>query len=288
MLTNKPANESIRTGETPLPQPRLLRHKQFIKNNAPPPVQLSTEAPGAGAIARHREKEAHEQEDDLEDGGEEDDDDQAYLQCHICDKRIKRKYHFHRHLRTHSGEKQHQCPVCKYRSVRKDNLKSHMKTHRKHIDLIAALPRGSLSRFMDADAAATDDAISSVLDDDSGGLCGGGEEVIGSLFPFLMASDEFLKRCIKAALFTKSPHRGVLPDAGVGDVILGEDRPVAAEVETQNGDRSHQSLVAAVDVGSEAAAAAAAVAAAAATAAAAGVEPGSSSRGGLVELTHGF
>lgn len=54
-----------------------------------------------------------------------------YIQCPICQKRIKRLYHFQRHMRIHSGEKTHQCPFCSYKSVRKDNLKSHMKTHEK-------------------------------------------------------------------------------------------------------------------------------------------------------------
>ena len=59
------------------------------------------------------------------------DPENMYIQCPICQKRIKRLYHFQRHMRIHTGEKTHQCPVCQYKSVRKDNLKSHMKTHEK-------------------------------------------------------------------------------------------------------------------------------------------------------------
>ena len=60
------------------------------------------------------------------------DPENMYIECHICHKRIKRLYHFHRHMRIHTGEKTHKCPYCNYKSVRKDNLKSHMKTHEKH------------------------------------------------------------------------------------------------------------------------------------------------------------
>ncbi|CAK8697096.1 unnamed protein product [Clavelina lepadiformis] len=60
------------------------------------------------------------------------DPENMYIQCPICQKRIKRLYHFQRHMRIHTGEKTHQCPCCQYKSVRKDNLKSHMKTHEKH------------------------------------------------------------------------------------------------------------------------------------------------------------
>ncbi|XP_078494282.1 uncharacterized protein LOC104266396 [Ciona intestinalis] len=59
------------------------------------------------------------------------DPENMYIQCPICQKRIKRLYHFQRHMRIHTGEKTHQCPCCQYKSVRKDNLKSHMKTHEK-------------------------------------------------------------------------------------------------------------------------------------------------------------
>ena len=59
------------------------------------------------------------------------DPENMYIQCPICQKRIKRLYHFQRHMRIHTGEKIHQCPCCQYKSVRKDNLKSHMKTHEK-------------------------------------------------------------------------------------------------------------------------------------------------------------
>ena len=59
------------------------------------------------------------------------DPENMYIQCPICQKRIKRLYHFQRHMRIHTGEKTHQCPNCQYKSVRKDNLKSHMKTHEK-------------------------------------------------------------------------------------------------------------------------------------------------------------
>ena len=59
------------------------------------------------------------------------DPENMYIQCPICQKRIKRLYHFQRHMRIHTGEKSHQCPCCQYKSVRKDNLKSHMKTHEK-------------------------------------------------------------------------------------------------------------------------------------------------------------
>ncbi|CAG5102617.1 Oidioi.mRNA.OKI2018_I69.chr1.g386.t1.cds [Oikopleura dioica] len=60
------------------------------------------------------------------------DPENMYIECPLCHKRIKRLYHFQRHMRIHSGEKSHQCPWCPYRSVRKDNLKSHLKTHEKH------------------------------------------------------------------------------------------------------------------------------------------------------------
>lgn len=60
------------------------------------------------------------------------DPENMYIECPLCHKRIKRLYHFQRHMRIHSGEKSHQCPYCPYRSVRKDNLKSHLKTHEKH------------------------------------------------------------------------------------------------------------------------------------------------------------
>lgn len=59
------------------------------------------------------------------------DPENMYIECPICHKRIKRLYHFQRHMRIHSGEKSHTCPFCPYKSVRKDNLKSHMKTHEK-------------------------------------------------------------------------------------------------------------------------------------------------------------
>ena len=59
------------------------------------------------------------------------DPENMYIQCPICQKRIKRLYHFQRHMRIHTGEKTHHCPCCQYKSVRKDNLKSHMKTHEK-------------------------------------------------------------------------------------------------------------------------------------------------------------
>jgi DNA-directed RNA polymerase subunit RPC12/RpoP len=60
------------------------------------------------------------------------DPENMYIECPLCHKRIKRLYHFQRHMRIHSGEKSHQCPYCPYKSVRKDNLKSHLKTHEKH------------------------------------------------------------------------------------------------------------------------------------------------------------
>lgn len=60
------------------------------------------------------------------------DPENMYIECPLCNKRIKRLYHFQRHMRIHSGEKSHQCPYCPYKSVRKDNLKSHLKTHEKH------------------------------------------------------------------------------------------------------------------------------------------------------------
>lgn len=60
------------------------------------------------------------------------DPENMYIECPICHKRIKRLYHFQRHMRIHSGEKSHECPYCPYKSVRKDNLKSHMKTHEKN------------------------------------------------------------------------------------------------------------------------------------------------------------
>ncbi|MEL6741121.1 MAG: C2H2-type zinc finger protein [Planctomycetota bacterium] len=66
------------------------------------------------------------------------DPENMYIQCQICGKRIKRLYHFHRHMRIHTGDKTHQCPYCNYKSVRKDNLKSHMKTHEKHMNNAAA------------------------------------------------------------------------------------------------------------------------------------------------------
>ena len=51
------------------------------------------------------------------------------FECPICHKCIKRLYHFHRHIKIHTGNKEHKCKFCSYSSVRKDNLKSHMKTH---------------------------------------------------------------------------------------------------------------------------------------------------------------
>ena len=69
------------------------------------------------------------------------DPENMYIQCPICQKRIKRLYHFHRHMRIHTGEKSHQCPYCHYKSVRKDNLKSHMKTHEKHFKVDRCLKR---------------------------------------------------------------------------------------------------------------------------------------------------
>nr|XP_039265465.1 uncharacterized protein LOC120341096 isoform X1 [Styela clava] len=59
------------------------------------------------------------------------DPENMYIECPICHKKIKRLYHFQRHMRIHSGDKSHTCPFCPYKSVRKDNLKSHMKTHEK-------------------------------------------------------------------------------------------------------------------------------------------------------------
>ena len=56
----------------------------------------------------------------------------TYIECSICHKRIKRLYHFHRHMKIHTGKKDYKCPYCSYSSFRKDNLKSHMKKH-KHI-----------------------------------------------------------------------------------------------------------------------------------------------------------
>lgn len=63
------------------------------------------------------------------------DPENMYIECPVCNKKIKRLYHFQRHMRIHSGEKQHCCPYCPYKSVRKDNLNSHMKTHEKHRQL---------------------------------------------------------------------------------------------------------------------------------------------------------
>lgn len=60
------------------------------------------------------------------------DPENMYIECPVCSKKIKRLYHFQRHMRIHSGEKQHCCPYCPYKSVRKDNLNSHLKTHEKH------------------------------------------------------------------------------------------------------------------------------------------------------------
>ena len=77
------------------PKPRLLRHKQFIQN--------------------FEKTQARKEE--------------VVIQCGLCEKKIKRKHHYHRHLQTHLGEKLHHCSICGYRSIRKDNLKSHMKTH---------------------------------------------------------------------------------------------------------------------------------------------------------------
>ena len=51
------------------------------------------------------------------------------FECPVCHKHIKRLYHFHRHIKIHTGNKEHKCQFCSYSSVRGDNLKSHMKTH---------------------------------------------------------------------------------------------------------------------------------------------------------------
>ena len=60
------------------------------------------------------------------------DPENMYIECPVCQKKIKRLYHFQRHMKIHSGEKQHKCPYCPYKSVRKDNLNSHLRTHEKH------------------------------------------------------------------------------------------------------------------------------------------------------------
>jgi len=107
---------------------RLHQHaiqRQQIKMRGIAAIQQQRAANSRDAVSASIVREAKSQLKGL-------DPENMYIECPLCHKRIKRLYHFQRHMRIHSGEKTHQCPWCPYRSVRKDNLKSHLKTHEKH------------------------------------------------------------------------------------------------------------------------------------------------------------
>lgn len=111
---------------------RLHQQKNMHMKQRQMPMQLQTNQPSGPPMPSRRlslsasiVREAKHQLKGL-------DPENMYIECPLCNKRIKRLYHFQRHMRIHSGEKSHQCPYCPYRSVRKDNLKSHLKTHEKH------------------------------------------------------------------------------------------------------------------------------------------------------------
>ncbi|XP_018396629.1 PREDICTED: zinc finger protein 235-like [Cyphomyrmex costatus] len=48
--------------------------------------------------------------------------------CGTCHKEFKGKWHFNRHVKTHTGEKPYQCKLCEFKCSQKENLTSHVKS----------------------------------------------------------------------------------------------------------------------------------------------------------------
>ena len=51
------------------------------------------------------------------------------FECPLCFKTFQKQNHLTRHIKIHSGERQHKCPYCGKAFLRSDNLKKHVRIH---------------------------------------------------------------------------------------------------------------------------------------------------------------